>query len=104
MRERRLKIKERLETCAIEIPQDFIYYYSLLGVIPPGTKIITDLPLVWERLRPDIDAWVKANIRQRSLVHIRYEWIEVSEGTRYARLLVFGNPKDALFFKMRWIG
>lgn len=99
---KRLTIGERMATCAVSIPQSFIYYDTPLGKTQPHTKITIDMPLVWARLRPDIANWIEGNIKKKARIRIINRcggsWIVGKE-----LACVFDDPKDAVLFKMFWI-
>lgn len=112
---KRLTLKERMEHCAIHIPQNFVYYVTPMGVIPPFARIQTHIPTVWATLRPDITEWVKTNIRKKARIIIRDRWVETGEEavtksgsivrpkTIDGMWLIFDDQKDAALFKLFWM-
>lgn len=104
---KRLTLAERRKTCAVPITEDFVWFSTPLGDIPPFAKVSTTIPNVWARLRPDVVEWINANVRRRSGIKIEPRWVQpdpyapgqLMEG----RWLIFETQRDAILFKTFWL-
>ncbi len=105
---------ERMEKCAVHIPQEFVYYKTPMGDVPPYAKVDIGMPTIWAHLRPDIIEWIEANVRKKARITIRERWIPhgdpiITPGGNPiypsiidGKWLVFDDSKDTALFKMFW--